>query len=118
MKIFRRLYPVVAFFGGFIVDALTLGKRVRVLDFWQLGAYLAGAAVFILWLAWRDAREKEPPLPAADLKGAAFGVTPGILPAGETTVSYTITNAGQGAAAAFVPMLKCICRKRASVECR
>ncbi len=69
MKIFRRLYPVVAFFGGFIVDALTLGKRVRVLDFWQLGAYLAGAAVFILWLAWRDAREKEPPLPAADLKG-------------------------------------------------
>ncbi len=69
MNIFRRLYPVVAFFGGFIVDALTLGKRVRVLDFWQLGAYLAGAAVFILWLAWRDAREKEPPLPAADLKG-------------------------------------------------
>jgi len=69
VKLLRRLYPVVAFFGGFIVDALTLGKRVRVFDFWLLGAYLAGAAVFIVWLAWRDAREKEPPLPAANLKG-------------------------------------------------
>ena len=69
MKLLRRFYPVAAFFGGFIVDALTLGQRVRAFDFWQLGAYLAGAAVFILWLAWRDAHEKEPPLPAPDLKG-------------------------------------------------
>ena len=71
MKLLRRFYPVVAFFGGFIVDALTLGQRVKASDFWQLGAYLLGAAVFASWLAWRDAREKEPPLPAQNLKGHA-----------------------------------------------
>ena len=39
--------------------------------------------------------------PLADLKGSAFSVTPDVIPGGQTTVSYTITNAGEGAAAAF-----------------
>lgn len=69
MKLLRRFYPVAAFFGGFIFDALTLGQRVKASDFWQLAGYLLGAAVFASWLAWRDAREKEPPLPAQNLKG-------------------------------------------------
>ena len=69
MNFLRRFYPLVAFFCGFIADALTLGQRVRVADFWRLGSFLAGAAVFALWLAWRESREKEPPLPARDLRG-------------------------------------------------
>ncbi len=64
-----RFYPVAAFLGGFIFDALTLGRRVRISDFWQLGAYLLGAAIFILWLAWRARREKTPPPPAQNLRG-------------------------------------------------
>lgn len=51
MRFLRRFYPLAAFFGGFIADALTLGQRVTPLDFWRLGGFLLGAAVFALWLA-------------------------------------------------------------------
>ena len=66
-----RFYPVAAFFGGFVFDALTLGRRVRISDFWQLGAYLLGAALLVIWLAGRASREKEPPPPASDWAGRA-----------------------------------------------
>lgn len=46
-------FPVLAFFGGFLWDALTLGRRVKASDFWQLGAMLFGAALIIVWLARR-----------------------------------------------------------------
>lgn len=46
MRFLRRFYPLAAFFGGFIADALTLGQRVTPLDFWRLGGFLLGAAVF------------------------------------------------------------------------
>lgn len=69
MRLLRRFYPVTAFFVGFVFDAMTLGQRVKASDFWQLGGYLFGAAVFASWLAWRGAREKEPPLPAQDVRG-------------------------------------------------
>lgn len=49
----RRLYPVAAFIGGFLWDALTIGQRVKPLDFWRLGAFLSCAALLILWLAYR-----------------------------------------------------------------
>ena len=65
----KRFFPVAAFFGGFITDALTLGKRVTELDFLLLGGYLAGAALFALWLAWRERCEKTPPPPADTLRG-------------------------------------------------
>ena len=41
-KVVQRFYPVLAFLGGFAWDALTIGRRVRATDFWQLGAYLFG----------------------------------------------------------------------------
>lgn len=50
----RRLYPVAAFLGGFAWDALTIGQRIRVMDFWRLGAFLLGAALLTLWLARRE----------------------------------------------------------------
>ncbi len=52
----RRLYPVVAFLCGFVWDALTIGQRIRVVDFWRLGAFLCGAALLIALLAHREAR--------------------------------------------------------------
>lgn len=57
----RRLYPVAAFIGGFLWDALTLGQRVRPLDFWRLGALLLGAALLIFWLAYRHLHTGLPP---------------------------------------------------------
>lgn len=52
----RRFLPVVAFFAGVVGDALTLGVRVRSLDFWRLGALLALAAFLIVLLARREHR--------------------------------------------------------------
>lgn len=48
----RRAMPAVAFFAGFLWDALTLGKSVAAMDLWILAAYLAGAAG-LLWLLGR-----------------------------------------------------------------
>lgn len=64
-NILRRLYPVVAFLGGFVWDALTIGQRVRGIDLWRLGGFLLGACVLVLWLARRDTLKHEPP-PAKD----------------------------------------------------
>ena len=60
-KVVQRFYPVLAFLGGFAWDALTIGQRVRARDFWQLGAYLAGAGVLIWWLAARATRHTSRP---------------------------------------------------------
>ncbi len=69
VKQLRRFFPLAAFFAGFVSDALTIGQRVTVIDFWRLGAYLFGAAVFSLWLAWRHLHDKTPPPPADELRG-------------------------------------------------
>lgn len=75
MIILRRLYPPAAFFGGFIADALTIGQRVQVADFWRLGGFLLGAAVIALWLAWRGARKAEAPAAANSLRGQLARLT-------------------------------------------
>ena len=56
LKFLRRFFPVVAFLGGFAWDALTIGQRVRAVDLWTLGAYLAAACGLAFWLALRAAR--------------------------------------------------------------
>jgi hypothetical protein len=67
--VLRRLYPLLAFLGGFTWDALTIGQRIRVVDFWRLGIFLLGAALLALWLARREALGRAPPAPAATLRG-------------------------------------------------
>lgn len=74
LKVLRRFYPVVAFLCGFAWDALTIGQRVRARDFWQLGAYLCGAGVLIVWLASRAARELRPPQEGAGWRGCIADV--------------------------------------------
>lgn len=69
MKQLRRFFPLAAFFVGFVSDALSIGRRVTALDFWLLGSYLLGAAVFALWLSWRYRHDKTPPPPADELRG-------------------------------------------------
>ena len=55
MKYLQRLFPPLAFFGGFVWDALTIGQRVQAMDLWILGGFLLGAGLLVLWLAWRAA---------------------------------------------------------------
>lgn len=64
----KRYYPVLAFFGGFLWDALTLGRRVRLSDFIQLSAMLLGAALLIVWLARRDYLALLPPAAGEGLR--------------------------------------------------
>lgn len=68
MKFLQRFLPLLAFFGGFAWDALTIGQRVRAADLWVLGAYLLAAGLLILWLARRAARGDGEPV-AAGLRG-------------------------------------------------
>ncbi|OGQ97944.1 MAG: hypothetical protein A2505_08195 [Deltaproteobacteria bacterium RIFOXYD12_FULL_55_16] len=49
----RAWPPVIAFFAGFLWDALTLGRSVASFDLWILSGYLAGAAGILWWLGHR-----------------------------------------------------------------
>jgi len=70
----KRYFPVLAFFGGFLWDALTLGRKVKVMDFWILGAYLLAAACLAVWLARREHRAIMPPDPEAGWQGQFRGL--------------------------------------------
>lgn len=62
MNLLQRLYPLAAFLGGFLWDALTIGQKVTPAAFWRLGAFLLGAALLALWLARRhESRAVAPP---------------------------------------------------------
>lgn len=69
MKTLQRFYPVTAFLAGFVWDALTIGRRVRILDLWSLGGYLLGAGLLVWWLAYREYSEKQPAEERAGLAG-------------------------------------------------
>ena len=70
LKFLQRLFPVAAFLGGFVWDALTIGQRVRAFDLWTLGAFLAGACLLAFWLAFRAVR-KQPVPPSEDVGNGA-----------------------------------------------
>jgi hypothetical protein len=65
----QRFYPLAAFLGGFIMDALTIGRRVDSTVFWRLGAFLLAAALLALWLAKRHEMQTVAPAPGHDLRG-------------------------------------------------
>jgi len=47
----RRFVPVIAFFGGFIWDAVALGRAVKTFDLVRLGFYFTVALVFLILLS-------------------------------------------------------------------
>lgn len=49
----RAYLPALAFFAGFLWDALTIGRSVTVVDLWLLSGYLVGAAFILWWLGHR-----------------------------------------------------------------
>lgn len=48
---YRRVIPVVAFFGGFIWDAVALGRSVKTFDLLRLGLYFTVAFIFLILLS-------------------------------------------------------------------
>lgn len=55
----RAFLPAIAFFGGFIWDALTIGRHVGALDLLVLAGYLAAAAAMLWWLGYRHSLQLE-----------------------------------------------------------
>ena len=55
----RKALPAIAFFAGFLWDALTLGRQVTATDLWLLTGYLAGAAALLWFLGHRRAQAGE-----------------------------------------------------------
>ncbi len=49
----KSYLPAIAFFGGFIWDALTIGRQVNYLDLWVLFGYLVAAGGMLWWLGHR-----------------------------------------------------------------
>lgn len=52
----RTFLPMLAFFAGFIWDALTIGRFVTTLDLWLLTGYLAAAGGLLWWLGYYQQR--------------------------------------------------------------
>jgi hypothetical protein len=48
----RRVLPVIAFFGGFLWDALTIGHSIHAIDLWLLTTYLVGAGGLLWFLGY------------------------------------------------------------------
>ena len=46
----RPFFSVLAFFGGFLWDALTIGFSVASTDLWILSGYLTAAGGILWWL--------------------------------------------------------------------
>ncbi|OIR04494.1 hypothetical protein GALL_134280 [mine drainage metagenome] len=53
----KDFFPVLAFFGGFLWDALTIGKRIAASDLWMLSAYLLAVIPIIWWLVRKENQE-------------------------------------------------------------
>lgn len=59
----RFYLPALAFLGGFLWDAFTLGRYVRATDLLILGAYLLVACGIVLWLGKRHTSGAVAPMP-------------------------------------------------------
>ena len=49
----KNLIPVIAFFGGFFWDALTIGRQINPSDLWLLAAYLLACGLILYWMGHR-----------------------------------------------------------------
>lgn len=61
----RHAMPAAFFFGGFLWDALTIGRSVTPIDLWTLAAYLLGAGALLWYQGHRPGAEADPESAAA-----------------------------------------------------
>jgi hypothetical protein len=50
----KKLLPAAAFFGGFLWDALTIGRQINPLDLWILTGYLFAAGLILFWMGHKS----------------------------------------------------------------
>lgn len=50
----KKIFPAIAFFGGFLWDALTIGRQINPSDLWFLAAYLLAAGLILYWMGHRS----------------------------------------------------------------
>ena len=50
----KNLLPAIAFFGGFLWDALTIGRQINPSDLWFLAGYLLAAGLILYWMGHRS----------------------------------------------------------------
>src|SRR4051812_24794510 len=46
----KAAFPAIAFFGGFLWDAATLGRQIQSSDLWILLAYLVASGGLLIWM--------------------------------------------------------------------
>ena len=50
----KNFLPVIAFFGGFLWDALTIGRQINPSDLCFLAAYLLAAGLILYWMGHKS----------------------------------------------------------------
>ncbi|MDB5048394.1 MAG: conserved rane protein of unknown function [Fibrobacteres bacterium] len=92
----KAAFPAVAFFGGFLWDAVTLGRSIQPLDLFILLGYLLAAGGILIWMGRRGAMRgpsSEPhggsghPVPDLGTAGSAAGRQASSGPEGESAPS-------------------------------
>lgn len=67
----KAAFPAIAFFGGFIWDAATLGRAVTSLDLWMMFGYLAFAAGLLVLMGRRGRLRGPAAAPSAPVASAS-----------------------------------------------
>jgi hypothetical protein len=96
----KMAFPAIAFFGGFLWDAATLGQSIGVLDLYILMGYLAVAGAILIWMGRRGSMRG----PAAErAEPAAAGLAAPTHPAPPTDPAAPIeAPSSTGKAAAWL----------------
>ncbi len=65
---FKIAFPAIAFFGGFLWDAITLGKSITSVDLFILLGYLVVAAILLIVMGRRNPAQNNPFQPSGAIK--------------------------------------------------
>ncbi|GEM_PF-152025 len=81
----KAAFPAVAFFGGFIWDAATLGQSIQAFDLYSLLAYLLLAGGILIWMGRRGFMHG----PAAHAHAPVTSMEPGVHATGSDQAAVT-----------------------------
>ena len=100
----KAAFPAVAFFGGFIWDAMTLGRSIQTLDLWILLGYLLAAAGLLVLMGRRGSLRGIVPGPAAAISPDTHAVGESPAAAGSATakVLHWVRHEGPAFALQFL----------------
>jgi hypothetical protein len=81
----KAAFPAIAFFGGFLWDAATLGRSIQTLDLYILLGYQVAAGGILIWMGRRGSMRGGPApapaaVPVASMSGAGSPSAAGPIP--------------------------------------